>query len=121
MQPVVFLDNRTPSDKALELVHFDCDSILQTVAGKSGVKPTVFLADAERYERSGRLLRDSESPRLLAYSPNDKTLYANDGCNSCTHQLSVDLAKLDAQGLHALAETYKIPEALVTGIAELAR
>jgi len=120
MQPVAFLSNGALSEKARDLVEFDCASVLQAVAGRRGQQPSVFLADPERYERNGRVLRDSEQPRLLAYSPDDKTLYANDGCNSCIHHLDVDLRGLDEPGLRALAAANKIPEELMTGIAALA-
>jgi hypothetical protein len=119
MPEIVLLGNKTLSAKALELLHFDRDSILQSVAGRSGAQPTVFVADPELYERNGRLLRDSETPRLVAYSPEDNTLYANDGCNSCTHALQVQMKDLDETGVAELSQTSRIPEELAKVIAKL--
>ena len=79
----------------------------------------IYLADPTQYERNGRLLRDSTSPRLLGYSPDDHILYANDGCNSCTHRLSGDLKALDKQEREAFAAANKIRHELVERIAEL--
>jgi hypothetical protein len=62
----------------------------------------VWLADPDQYEKNGRLLRDSEAPRMLAYSTTDHILYATDGCNSCTRQ--VRLEALQADDLEQFAE-----------------
>jgi hypothetical protein len=119
MYEITLLGNKTLSSKALDLLHFDRDSILQAVAGRGGAQPTVFVADPERYEHNGRLLRDSETPRLVAYAPDDNTLYANDGCNSCTHVLQMRMKDLDESKAAELSRTARIPEELVKAIAKL--
>jgi len=118
---VFYLTESPLSPKAQDLVHFDMDSSRQASAGEHASQPTIYLADPAQYELNGRLLRDSTSPRLLGYSPEDHILYANDGCNSCTHRLTVDLKFLSSEEQNAFAAANKIPLKLVTGIAELAR
>ena len=115
---VFYLTESPLSSKAQELVQFDVDSIRQTAAGEHASPPTIYLADPDQYELKGRLLRDSTSPRLLAYSPQDRILYANDGCNSCTHRLAADLKTLGKEELQAFAAANKIRRELVEKIAE---
>ena len=117
---VYYLTGQSLSAKAQDLVQFDVDSIRQAAAGARSAAPTIYVADPDQYEHNGRLLRDSTSPRLLGYSPDDHTLYANDGCNSCTHRLSADLRSLDKDQLRVFAEENKVPENLLEKIAELA-
>jgi hypothetical protein len=78
-----FLRQRSLSAGASDLIEFDADSIRR--AGK----PDVWLADPDAYEKNGRVLRDSESPRMLAYSTREHVLYATDGCNTCTHHVDL--------------------------------
>ena len=77
------LHQRSLSAAASDLIEFDADSIRRVG------KPDVWLADPDAYEKNGRVLRDSESPRMLAYSTRDHVLYATDGCNSCTVNLDL--------------------------------
>jgi len=116
---VFYLTESPLSTRAEDLVQFDVDSIRQAAAGEHSAPPTLYLANPEQYERNGRILRDSTSPRLLGYSPVDHVLYANDGCNSCTHRLPADLKALDKDQLRAFAAINKIPENLLEKIAEL--
>ena len=81
-----FLRQRELSAAASDLVEFDADSIRRVGS------PDVWLADPDAYEKNGRVLRDAETPRMLAYSTKAHVLYATDGCNTCTH--SVDLKML---------------------------
>jgi hypothetical protein len=81
-----FLRQRALSAAAANLVEFDADSIRRLG------NPDVWVADPDAYEKNGRVLRDSESARMLAYSRKDQVLYATDGCNSCTHH--IDLKKI---------------------------
>ena len=97
------LTNRSLSAKADELVQFDMDSIRQVVAAQHGKQPEIWLADPDQYESNGRVLRDSASPRLLAYSPGTAVLYVTDGCNSCSHALDAELQTLSAGQIQALA------------------
>ena len=76
------------------LVHFDVDSIRQVVAANHGAVPDIWLADPDAYERDGRIFRDSDSPRLLAYSTADRVLYATDGCNSCARNVQTEIESL---------------------------
>src|ERR1041385_2898403 len=71
-----FYRERSLSEAASNLIEFDADSIRQLVSAQRGANP-----DAD--EKNGRVLRDSETPRMLAYSTRDHVLYATDGCNSC--------------------------------------
>ena len=78
-----FLRPRPLSGPASDLVQFDVDSIRQIARPD---EPDFWVADPDKYERNGRVLRDSESPRMLAYSSKAEVLYATDGCNACaTH------------------------------------
>jgi hypothetical protein len=80
------LRQRELSAAATDLIQFDADSLRRLG------NPEIWLADPEAYEKNGRLLRDSDTPRMLAYSKKDHILYATDGCNSCTR--TVDLGTL---------------------------
>lgn len=117
---VVFFHDQQVSAKAGELIDFDMASIRQAAAGRRSHPPTLWLADPAGYEQAGRVLRDSPSPRLLGYSPEDKVLYANDGCNSCVHPLSVDLAAAGQSELAAIALQNKIEPGFLQRLAELA-
>ena len=109
------------SKPAEDLIRFDMDSIRQMVAAKRGREPEIWLADPEGYERSGRVLRDSPSSRLLAYSPSDLTLYASDGCNACTRQLAVALESLTDSELQTFSEDNDLRLDLVERLAETLR
>ena len=82
-----FLRERTLSPAASDLIEFDADSIRQVVAAQHLTQPDIWLVDPDAYEKNGRILRDSESPRMLAYSMASGVLYATDGCNSCTRRV----------------------------------
>jgi hypothetical protein len=108
---------RTLSPKADDLIQFDIDSIRQVAGAKGGTSPDVWLADPDLYEKNGRVLRDSSTPRLLAYSPHTKTLYATDGCNSCTHVLPGDLSSLSEVALREIASKNNIRIELLEKLA----
>jgi len=97
------LTERSLSPKADELVRFDMDSIRQVIAAQHAVQPEFWLADPDQYERNGRILRDSTSPRLIAYTPGTKTIYVTDGCNSCSHAIEAEPGELTADQLQDLA------------------
>ena len=78
-----FLRQRSLSAAASDLIEFDADSIRRVGTAD------VWLADPDAYEKNGRVLRDSESPRMLAYSTREHVLYATDGCNTCTHPINL--------------------------------
>ena len=75
---------RQLSSKAQDLVEFDMASIRLLA---HGAEPTFWLVSTDQYEKNGRILRDSTSPRLVAYFRDNAMLYVTDGCNSCTHQV----------------------------------
>ena len=100
---IVQLTDRALSAKALELLHFDMDSVRQIVASHHGRKPELWVADPDEYEKDGRVLRDSTSPRLLGYAPGTTTLYVTDGCNSCSHALGDQPRALTLTQLQDLA------------------
>jgi hypothetical protein len=104
-----YLSDCKLSAKAEALADFDMDSIRQIVSAKRSNPPTVWLADPDQYEHNGRLLRDSTSPRLIAYSADDRILYATDGCNTCEHRLSVDFNALSQDAIHTLSDQSHIP------------
>src|SRR2546425_2250892 len=95
---------RKLSQSASDLIQFDADSIRQVVSARHLASPDVWLVDPDAYEKNGRVLRDSESPRMLAYSRKDHVLYATDGCNSCTRRVRLDLEMLPQDELKQFAE-----------------
>ena len=107
------------SDAAEGLVRFDVDSIRQFVAAQHGSDPSIWLADPNSYERDGRVLRDSPSSRLLAYSPDDRMIYATDGCNSCARRLAVSLESLTDSQLQAFAEDNELRMDLLQKLIDL--
>ena len=107
------------SEAAEELVHFDMDSIRQVIASQHGSEPEIWLADPESYETNGRVLRDSPSSRLLAYSSIERKIYATDGCNSCTRRLEVALELLTDSALQAFAEDNELRVDLLERLIQL--
>ena len=96
---------QTFSDRCLW--HASClsgNGIRKIVSAEGLEEPNVWLADPDSYEKNGRILRDSDSPRMLAYSTKDHILYATDGCNSCSRRVHMDLELLPREELKALAE-----------------
>ena len=89
-----FLRQRELSAAASDLIQFDSDSIRQVVSAEHGALPEVWIVDPDAYEKNGRLLRDSESPRMLAYSTRDNTLYLTDGCNTCSRRVGLTTNEL---------------------------
>jgi hypothetical protein len=79
------------------------ESIGQVIAANHGERPEVWLADPDQYEQNGRILRDSTSPRLLAYSPGATMLYVTDGCNSCSHALDATLESMTEEQFQQFA------------------
>ena len=106
------------SPAASDLVRFDADSIRQVASAERRGDPDVWLVDPGEYERNGRLLRDSESPRMLAYSTRDQILYATDGCNSCARRLP---ATLPLSELKSFAEDNDLRIDLLEYLASLVR
>ena len=100
---VFHLTERSLSQKADELVQFDMDSIRMVIAGQHGAPPEFWLVDPDQYERNGRVLRDSTSPRLIAYTPGTQTLFVTDGCNSCSHAIPAEPAALTGEQLQEVA------------------
>jgi hypothetical protein len=95
---------RKLSPAASNLVRFDAESIQQVVSAERGGHPNLWVIDPAQYEKNGRVLRDSDSPRMLAYSSADQMLYATDGCNSCARRVPAGLKKLSAAELKSFAE-----------------
>ena len=111
---------RDLSSKATDLVQFDMESLKQVAMAKTGVAPDLWLTDPDLYEKDGRVLRDSPTPRLLAYSAQTHTLYVTDGCNSCAHELAVDLPTLGAREREDFSKKNNIrPELLETLAASI--
>jgi len=100
---IFHLTERALSPKAEELVRFDMDSIRQVIGAKHGPQPELWVADPDQYEQNGRILRDSTSPRLVAYSSGTSVLYVTDGCNSCSHAFKGELGSLTGVQLEDLA------------------
>lgn len=114
------LSDRDVPPKAQELIDFDMDSIRLIAKAERLRAPELWLANPDQYEETGRILRDSTSPRMLAYSPERKVLFATDGCNSCAHFLAADLKELDEGALTTFANESKIePKLLARMVAIL--
>jgi hypothetical protein len=111
-----FLHQRTLSPAASELVQFDSDSIRQVVSSEHLTVPDVWLADPDAYEKNGRIFRDSDSPRMLAYSTRDHVLYATDGCNACTRRVETQLERLPSEELREFAVENGIPPGLLQAL-----
>ena len=97
------LHPRELSSPVSELVLFDADSIRQ-IARRD--EPDFWVADPDQYESNGRILRDSETLRMLAYSSSKQILYATDGCNSCAYPVP-------ARKLKSFANEKELPADLV--------
>jgi hypothetical protein len=100
---VKLLHPRELSSPVSDLVLFDADSIRQIARPD---EPDLWVADPNQYESNGRILRDSEAPRMLAYSSSTQILYATDGCNSCAY-------RVPAVQLKSFAEENELPADLV--------
>jgi hypothetical protein len=96
---------------ASDLIRFDEDSIRRLG------DPDVWVVDPEGYEQNGRLLRDSETPRMLAYSRKEHALYMTDGCNSC--EVQADLELLRADEVKEFAEENELPVELLGRLLSL--
>src|ERR1700686_4488950 len=112
-----FLRERALSQAASDLVQFDADSIRQIVSSQHRSDPDVWLADPDAYENNGRVLRDSETQRMLAYSTKDQILYGTDGCNSCARQ--VRLGSLPGDELKQLGESNELRLELLQQLVSL--
>ena len=108
-----FFRQRSLSAAASELIEFDADSIRRLGS------PDVWLVDPDAYEKNGRILRDTDTPRMLAYSTKDHLLYATDGCNSCTRHLRRDLKEFPAEELEEFAEENELRPELLEGLVAL--
>src|SRR5262245_46087453 len=118
---VNYFSDRRISDAAQALIRFDVDSIRQVVAAQRSREPEVWLADPDSYEKDGRVLRDSPSSRLLAYSRLDNVIYATDGCNACTRRLAIPLESISDSELQSFAEDNDFRLDLLERLAELTR
>ena len=108
-----FFRQRALSAAATELIDFDADSIRRLG------NPDVWLVDPDAYEKNGRILRDTDTPRMLAYSTKDHLLYATDGCNSCTRQLGTDLKELPPAELEKFADENELRVELLQQLVKL--
>jgi hypothetical protein len=115
------LSQRTLSPGAADLLQFDADSIRLVVSAQHCENPDVWLADPDAYEKDGRVLRDSNSPRLLAYSTKDHFLYATDGCNSCARKAPAMLDQLEPDQLKQFAADNELRPELLEKLTELVR
>src|SRR5215510_3557639 len=97
------------------------DSIRHVVSAQKDREPDVWLADPDSYEKDGRVLRDSPSSRLLAYSRLDNVIYATDGCNACTRRLAIPLESISDSELQTFAEDHYFRVDLLERLAELTR
>jgi hypothetical protein len=114
-----YLTSAKLSPAAEDLVRFDVESIRQIVAANHGHEPELWLADPEGYERHGRVLRDSPTSRLLAYSSLEQTIYASDGCNACVRRLTVSLGSLTDSQLQTFAEDNDLRPDFLERLSEL--
>ena len=119
MSGLNFFSESTLSSAAADLVGFDADSIRQVVAAERHSAPDTWVVDPDQYEKDGRLLRDSASPRMLAYSTKDQILYATDGCNACARRLNAKLQTLPPDKLKSFAEENELRPELLEYLASL--
>ncbi len=105
---LAYFTERPLSQPVQDLIQFDIDSIRQFVAGQRNEMPDVWLAVPDEYEKNGRVLRDSETSRLVAYSTKSHSLYATDGCNSCARRLPRCLEELSPEELRTFAEANEL-------------
>jgi hypothetical protein len=89
------------------------------VAAQGRAAPDIWLADPDAYEKDGRIFRDSDSPRLLAYSTSDHILYATDGCNSCARRVPTEIETLSPSELKGFAEENSLRLELVEKLITL--
>ncbi len=116
-----FYRERALSAAASNLIEFDADSIRQLVSAQRGANPDVWLADPDAYEKNGRVLRDSETPRMLAYSTRDHVLYATDGCNSCARRVPTRLEMLASDESEKFAQDNGLRPELVEKLVTIIR
>ena len=119
MPTLKLLRDRRLSAPASDLMQFDSDSIRQVVRAEQAHDPDLWVADPDQYENNGRVFRDSESPRMLAYSSDEQVLYATDGCNSCARHVPAKLQSLAAKELISFAEENDLPIELLEYLASL--
>ena len=103
------------------MIQFDADSIRQVVSAQHLANPDVWLADPDAYEKNGRVLRDSDSPRMLAYSTKDQMLYATDGCNSCARRVRTNLEMLPSSELQEFAADNELRNDLLEKLVGLVK
>src|SRR5262245_4844470 len=116
-----FFSDRVLSESASNLIRFDEDSIRQIVSARRLAAPDIWLVDPDSYEKNGRVLRDSNSARMLAYSTKDQILYATDGCNACTRSVGADLESLGPAELKGFAEQNELRLELLERLASIVR
>ena len=105
---LAYFTERPLSQPVQDLIQFDIDSIRQFVAGQRDPMPDVWLVVPDEYEKNGRVLRDSETSRLLAYSTESRAVYATDGCNSCARRLPKNLEDLSPEELRSFAASNEL-------------
>ena len=98
-----FHNHLSSAQAAADLVEFDADSIRHVVSAHHQPAPDVWVVDPDAYEKNGRVIRDSESARMLAYSQSDHMLYGTDGCNSCSRRVRTNLKLLPREELKQFA------------------
>jgi len=104
------LRQRNLSAAASALIEFDAESVGQIIRAGHGHEPDIWVIDPDRYEKNGRVLRDSDSPRMVAYSRQDGILYETDGCNACSRA---------AEDLNSLSERNEVPAELLQYLISL--
>ena len=114
-----YFRERALSKAASDLIQFDADSIRLVVSSQHQPPPEVWLVDPDAYEKNGRVLRDSDSPRMLAYSKTDRTLYGTDGCNSCARRARANLESLPADELKQFADDNELRLELLEHLVSL--
>ena len=97
------------TDEAIQLVHFDVESVSQVLRAQQEEAPDVWLARPEGYQTEGHILRDSEAIRLIAYCGNARVIYATDGCNACRHHLQERLEQMSDDALRSFASDTQLP------------
>ena len=108
-------------DEARKLVDFDVGSLLQMVAAERKSEPELWLAEPGGYEKDGHPLRDSAATRLIAYSIENRIVYATDGCNACRHILDNPLETCPPEDLVSASEHTQLPLRMLERMTQLLR
>ena len=115
---IQYSSDLTLGEGAVELVHFDIESVSQVLRSQHEGAPDAWLARPEGYQSEGHVLRDSEKIRLIAYCRSSSVIYATDGCNACRHHLDQPLEEMSDDALQSFASDTQLPYAMLSRLSK---